>query len=309
MQHTLAQDFTLQGIGLHKAEPVTVTVAPGRINTGIVFVRADLDNAEILAHWSGVEQTPLCTRLHSGDISVSTIEHLMAAFIGCGIDNARVVLNAAEMPILDGSAKPYVDAIRRAGIKKQEAPRQVFEIIKPVEVSDGDKYVRLEPYHAPYFLFSIDFESAAIGRQDLEYVHEDMDRFAREIAPARSFAQARDVLAAQAAGMALGATMEGGILVDGDTVKNPEGLRFDDEFVRHKILDAMGDMSLAGGTVRGKFISHKGGHTLTNRALHALFSDPANYRIDNDYIGLHEQVVSSFYGRVSSRIPADIGGV
>ena len=300
MQHTLANDFTLSGIGLHAGQKVTLHVKPGRINSGIVFVRTDLDNMEILAHWSGVEHVPLCTRIRSGDVTVSTIEHLMAALAGYGIDNARIEIDGAELPILDGSAYPYVEQIRMVGVEKQQAPRQIFEITKPIEIRDGDKFVRLEPYHTAYFNFSIDFEAAAIGRDDMEYIHDDTGRFADQIAKARSFAEEKDLMTAQAAGLALGASMASGILVRDDQVVNPEGLRYTDEFVRHKILDAIGDLYLAGGSIRGKFISHKGGHALTNKALHALFSDPANYRIIQDYIGLHERVIPVMPGSIRS---------
>lgn len=288
MQHTVKSELCFEGVGLHGNQPVSVRVKPGRINTGIVFVRSDLNNAILSAHWTAVQQMPLCTTIRSGDVTLSTIEHLMAAFVGCGVDNALVEVSASEMPILDGSAKPYVDAIVKAGLKRQEAPRQIFEILREVSVKDGDKFARFEPGNQARFHFSIDFESKAIGRQDYLYTHNNMHEFVTNIAPARSFAQKRDVEMAQAAGQALGATMKSGILVDGDQVVNPEGLRFDDEFVRHKVLDAMGDLALAGGSVIGTFICHKGGHSLTNQLLHKVFSDPDNYRIAHDYLGLHD---------------------
>lgn len=309
MQHTLAQDITLNGIGLHKGEPVNVRIKPAPMDTGVVFVRTDLHGKpQLKAYWDLVQAVPLCTVLSDGVCEIATIEHLMAALVGYGVDNVIVEVDAAELPILDGSAKPYLDRIIKAGITQQAAPRHLIEVLRPVEVRDGDKFVRLEPSHQPYFHFSIDFESKAIGQQDREYVHLDVNRFAADIAPARSFAQKADVIAAQAAGYALGATIESGILVDDDHVVNEEGLRFSNEFVRHKLLDAMGDLFLAGGPVMGKFIAHKGGHALTNQVLRALFADQKNYQIREDYIGLHDRAaIPTMPGQVRTAKRASAG--
>jgi UDP-3-O-[3-hydroxymyristoyl] N-acetylglucosamine deacetylase len=222
----------------------------------------------------------LCTRIeNAAGASVSTIEHLMAALAGCGVHNALIEIDGPEVPILDGSAAPFVKAILESGLRVQAAPIRAIEILRPVEVTVGDATARLEPNKVMEIAFEIEFADAAIGRQ-VKHLTMENGTFVRELCDCRTFCRQADVDAMQAQGLALGGVAgENAVVFDGDDVVSPGGLRRDDEPVRHKMLDALGDLSLAGGPVLGLYTGTRAGHSLTNTLLREVFSDPANFRL------------------------------
>lgn len=274
-QKTVHSVVRLRGIGVHTGRPVNLTLKPARPNTGIVFVRADVPpGARIIrAHWSQVESTQLATVIGNQDgLSASTVEHLMAAFRGCGVDNAVVELDGPEVPIVDGSSAPLVSLIQRAGLRTQPQARRYVRVLKTVEVWDGDKHVRLAPADRALFEVRINFQSQAIGSQG--YAVELQDGvFQRELAHCRTFGFRSELEALRQQGLALGGSLENAVLVDGDRVVNREGLRCADEFVRHKLLDSIGDLYLAGGPIVGAYSAFKPGHALNAMLLERLFSD------------------------------------
>ncbi|WP_138465299.1 UDP-3-O-acyl-N-acetylglucosamine deacetylase [Poseidonocella sp. HB161398] len=280
MQRTLKGKAVFIGQGLHSGRPVRMSISPAAANHGIWFRRTDAAaTGELIpARWDMVEQTPLCTRLigESGD-SVSTVEHVMAALAGLGIHNAVIALDGPEVPILDGSAAPFVRGILNAGVEALAAPAKVIEILKPVEVRRGDAVARLEPSSAVELSFQISFPDAAIGSQSraLDLAN---GAFIRELCDSRTFCRQSDVEAMHAAGLALGGTLENAVVVDGDRVVSPGGLRHSDEPVRHKMLDALGDLAMAGGPILGRYTGHKAGHALTNELLRQVFADPTAWR-------------------------------
>ena len=275
MQSTLATSVTFTGTGLHSGRPSRAVLHPAEAGTGIIFVRTDLDRAEIPALWNHVHVTPLNTRIENADgVSVSTIEHLMAALAGCGLHNVRVELSGPEVPILDGSAARFVRGIMQAGTRRQDANLQVIEVLRPVEVTRGAAIARLEPSPAPVLDFMIDFPDAAIGHQSL-VLEMSNGRFVRELCDSRTFCRQSDVDAMRADGLALGGSLDNAVVVDGDQVLTPGGLRHSDEAVRHKMLDAMGDLATAGAPILGRYVGRKAGHAITNDLLHALFADPS----------------------------------
>ncbi|SLN39974.1 UDP-3-O-acyl-N-acetylglucosamine deacetylase [Roseisalinus antarcticus] len=277
MQSTLSRSVQFDGVGLHSGAPVSMHVLPGQVGQGIVFVRQDLGGARIAARWDHVEQSPLMTRLVApGGASVSTVEHVMAALAGCGIHNATVVLDGPEAPIADGSSAPFVRAFLDAGLTHQAAPLTAIRVRRSVEVRRGLAMARLSPAQALTMDFAIEFDDAAIGRQRLGL---DMANgaFVRELCDARTFCRSADIDAMRAEGRALGGTLENAVVVDGDKVLTPGGLRHPDEAVRHKMLDALGDLALAGAPILGAYVGLRAGHAMTNDLLRKLFSDPANY--------------------------------
>ncbi len=274
-QQTLRTVVRLQGVGVHTGRPVTLTLKPTRPNTGVVFVRVDVPpGARIIrAHWTQVESTQLATVIgNENGLSASTVEHLMAAFRGCGVDNAVVELDGPEVPIADGSSAPLVALIEQAGLRAQSQARRYIRVLKPVEVRDGDKVARLTPADQALFSVAIDFPSQAIGAQHYSVDLQD-GVFQRELAHCRTFGFSRDLEALRKQGLALGGSMDNAVLVDGDRVVNPEGLRCGDEFVRHKLLDSIGDLYLAGGPIIGAYSAYKPGHALNAVLLETLFSD------------------------------------
>jgi len=274
VQTTLARPLTLRGAGLHFGQPATVTVCPAPAGQGIVFERVDLGRARIPALWDRVEQSPLMTRIvGEGGASVATIEHLMAALAGCGIHDATVRIDAPEVPILDGSAAPFVAAIRDAGVIRRPGALTVWRVLRPVEVTRGDASARLEPADCAAIDFEIDFPDAAIGRQSKRLVL-GRDTFGRELADARTFCREADILEMRAAGRALGGTYDNAVVVDGARVLSPGGWRRRDEAVRHKMLDALGDLALAGAPILGRYTGVRAGHALTNALLRKLFDTP-----------------------------------
>ncbi len=275
-QKTLKSAMRCAGVGLHSGLPIAMTLHPAAIDAGIAFRRNDA-GVEIGATWRNLVPSTLCSMLAADGVSVGTVEHLMAAFAGLEIDNALVEIDGAEVPAMDGSAAPFVSLIERAGIVEQNAPRRAVEILKPVRVADDGAEAALEPADGFSLSFVIDFASGAVGRQRIA-VTPDPVSFKRSIARARTFGFLDDVEKMRAAGLALGGSLDNAVVIGEDGVMNKEGLRYRDEFVRHKVLDAMGDLYLAGGPILGRFVGHRSGHALNRRLLQHLFADPKAWR-------------------------------
>jgi UDP-3-O-[3-hydroxymyristoyl] N-acetylglucosamine deacetylase len=282
-QTTLRDDAAVTGIGVHSGLPVTLTLHPADAGTGIVFVRTGLDNQpdrEIRADVRAVTATEFATVLGDGSGPLcSTAEHVLAALSGLGVDNVVIEIDGPEVPIMDGSAAPFVSVIEQAGIVMLPAPRRFIQVLKPVRVVKGDALGELRPYaHGFRVEVEIDFDHPLIGRQVLA-LDVGPESFRREVARARTFGFMRDVAKLWSAGYALGATFENTLVVADTRVLNPDGLRFADEFVRHKALDAIGDLALAGGPLLGAFRSVRGGHKLNHAVLSALMSDPTAWTV------------------------------
>src|ERR1051325_10314925 len=276
-QRTLRAAVGCRGIGLHCGEPVRLTLHPAPPDTGIVFRRADA-GAEIPASWTRTTASALSTVLSNGEgIQIGTIEHLMAALAGSRIDNAIVALDGPEVPIMDGSAAPFLALIARAGIVPQDAARRAIKILKPVSVSENGASAALLPDHGFSMSFEIDFDNPLIRRQEIALAFEP-GMFEAELAPARTFGLLDDLPRLKAAGLARGGSLDNAVVVSGDRVLNTDGLRFADEFVRHKLVDAIGDLFLAGGAIIGHFRGLRSGHALTRRLLAAVFADPEAWR-------------------------------
>lgn len=290
MQHTLKNVATFSGKGLHNGELASLMIRPAPAGHGIVFVRTDVTDRDnrIPASYDNVEVSQLCTLLtNEAGVSVSTVEHLMAAFAGMGIDNAIVEVNGAEVPIMDGSAIPFVRGIEKSGLKSQNSPRSAYRILKTVEVADDQgRTARFEPDVSSVFEFTIDFENESIGRQ--HYIFELMDSvdFKTEIADCRTFTRLQDIEALFQSGLIKGGGLDNAVVFDKGHIVNPEGLRRDAEPVRHKILDAIGDVYLAGKPVIGRFVCEKGGHALTNALLRKLFDTADAYVETTDHLGI-----------------------
>lgn len=280
-QHTLATSVSRNGIGLHSARMVDITLHPAPENTGIVFRRVDINNVDtaIPAHASNIADTMLNSRIMNNEgVTVGTVEHLMAAFYGLGIDNAFVDVNAAELPAMDGSSAPYCAMIREAGITAQTAPRKFLKITRRVRVESDHGWAEIAPNDDLVIDVSIDFKDPAIGASKYFYLHHD-GSFEDEIAAARTFCLYQDVTKLRAAGYALGGSLENAIVVDDGAVLNEGGLRFSDEFVRHKTLDCLGDLYLGGVFVLGHITAHQPSHALNNKLVEALLADPSAYTI------------------------------
>jgi UDP-3-O-[3-hydroxymyristoyl] N-acetylglucosamine deacetylase len=276
-QHTLRNAISCSGVGLHSGSNTTLTLRPAEADKGIVFRRVDArgKGALIPALWSNVTDTRLNTCISNADgISVRTIEHLMSALAGLGVDNAVIEIDGEEVPVMDGSAAPFVFLIECAGLVEQAAPRQVIKLLKPVVVRDGDKVAVLRPDNDFTLSMEIEFAAAAIGRQQMS-LSVDCDSFKAEVSRARTFGFEQEVEAMRAAGLGRGGSLENAVVIagDGSSVLNEEGLRYDDEFVRHKLLDALGDLALAGSRLQAHFVGVRTGHALNNSLLRALFAD------------------------------------
>lgn len=285
LQRTLKTPISCSGIGLHSGEKVTITLFPAEPDTGIVFRRTDLGDGgvNIPASWRHVADTRMCTTLgiegpgKAGQIKVGTVEHLLAAIAGCHIDNLVVELNGPEVPIMDGSSAPFVFLVDCAGVTEQKAERRAIQILKQVAVGTHDAMASLAPSPGFSVSFEIDFEAAAVARQEY-FISLDNGAFKSEIARARTFGFAEDVKKLHAAGLALGGSLDNAVVVDGDRIMNPDGLRYDNEFVRHKVLDAVGDLALAGAPIVGHFHGFRSGHGTHNKLLRALFANRAAWR-------------------------------
>ena len=274
-QRTLKTTIRATGVGLHTGEKVELTLRPAAPDTGIVFRRVDLAQpVEIKATPFNVGDTRLSTTLVEGDVKVSTVEHLLSAFAGLGIDNAYVDLGAAEVPIMDGSAAPFVFLLQSAGVQEQSRAKRFIRIKRPIEVRDGDKIARFTPYDGFKVEFSIDFDHPAFqARANRAMVDFSTSSFVRELSRARTFGFLREIEALRQQNLALGGSLDNAVVVDEYRILNEEGLRYEDEFVRHKILDAIGDLYLLGHTLIGAFHAHKSGHALNNKLLRAFVAD------------------------------------
>ncbi len=281
MQHTLAGTAFCAGVGVHNGQHVRVVIRPAPVGTGVVFVRTDITDRDnrIPVAPVAVGRTQLNTEIgNAAGVTVSTIEHLMAALAALEIDNVIVEIDGPETPIMDGSALPFVQLLDRAGRRSQEVSRQYIEILEPVEVTDGDKRAALLPCDRFEVAFEIAFQSEAIGRQsvDLEVTEAS---FRRELSAARTFGFVHEVEALRAMGLARGGSLENAIVIDGDQILNPEGLRMEQEFVRHKALDAIGDLYVLGAPIIGRFEARYAGHALNNRLVRALMAQPDAWRL------------------------------
>lgn len=282
MQTTLRRKAHLKGIGLHSGRPARLTISPASAHHGIWFRRVDMRDRDnlIQAVYDQVSDTRLNTRIQNADgASVSTVEHLMAALAGCGVHNALVEVDGPEVPILDGSAIRFVEAILAAGLREQDAPLRVLRILKPVAVEEGDVSAALLPHEGLEIDYEIDFDEAAIGRQALRLDLAN-GAFVRELSDCRTFVRHWEVDALQAAGLARGGSLQNAVVVDGARVMNPEGFRRRLECVRHKMLDALGDLALAGTPIIGRYVGRRAGHGPTNRLLRQLFATPGAVRLE-----------------------------
>ena len=279
-QHTLAAMARFAGQGLHTGQEVRAAVKPAPADSGLVFIRTDITDRDnrIPARGEAVSQTRLGTVVaNPAGVSVSTIEHLMAALAALGVDNAVIELDGPEVPVMDGSAEPFVRLLDRAGLRRQSVGRRYIEILETVEVVDGDRRAALSPADRFEMSFEIDFDSDAIGRQSVELVMDEAG-FRKELADARTFGFIHEVEALKRAGLARGGSMDNVVVIEGDRVLNPEGLRRPDEFVRHKALDALGDLYLLGAPLIGRFEGVKSGHEMNNALVRALLARPSAWR-------------------------------
>ncbi|MBN9316574.1 MAG: UDP-3-O-acyl-N-acetylglucosamine deacetylase [Devosia sp.] len=281
-QRTLANALEFSGFGVHSGAPVTLTLEPAAPDSGYTITRL-LDDGRrvgpVPVHFSRVTRTTLCTTLDLGDsVSVATVEHVISALSGMGVDNAHLVLTGAECPILDGSASPFVEGIQSVGLIVQPAPRRYIKIMRQVLVRNNEASAALEPYNGRMLDLEIDFDSRVIGRQRMIFDWTPR-KYYEDVSRARTFGFVRDAKILRQAGYALGSSMENSITVHEDRILNPDGLRYEDEFVRHKLLDAVGDLALCGLPIYGRFRSYKGGHALNALVLHGLFASEANYEI------------------------------
>jgi UDP-3-O-[3-hydroxymyristoyl] N-acetylglucosamine deacetylase len=280
MQSTIAQPAAVSGIGVHSAAAVQVRFLPAPADHGRLFRRIDrpADEGDIPARLDHVVDTRNATTLgNDHGARLSTVEHLLCACFGLGLDNLLIEIDGPEAPILDGSARPFVEALRAAGRVAQDGPRPVVKVLRPVEVREGDRFARLEPGEGLSFDLSIAYADPAIGAQAIQFELTGPDAFAAAIAGARTFGHLADLERYHAMGLARGASLDNTVAVDQGRVVNPEGLRWPDEFVRHKVLDALGDLALVGAPVQGRLVGHATGHGLHVGVLRALLADQQNY--------------------------------
>lgn len=270
MQKTLARDVVVEGVGLHSGARARLVLRPAPAGSGVVFARTDMNGAEVPALWNHVVDTRLCTVLARGEARVGTVEHLMAALAGLGVDNVRAEIDGPEVPVMDGSSAPFVAAIERAGVVAQRAQRNFIKVTRRVRVENGASVAVLTPAAVPHFACTIDFDHGAIGRQRATLTP---GRFAQDLADCRTFGFAHEVEAMRAAGLARGGSLDNAVVLDEVGVMNPGGLRRADEFARHKLLDAVGDMALAGGPLLASYEADRPSHALNNALLRALSAD------------------------------------
>jgi UDP-3-O-[3-hydroxymyristoyl] N-acetylglucosamine deacetylase len=273
-QRTLKNSIRASGIGLHTGKKILMTLRPALPDTGIVFRRTDLDRSvDIQARAEHVGETMLGTTLHKGDVKISTVEHLLSALAGLGIDNAVIEVSAAEVPIMDGSAGPFVFLVQAAGIEEQKAPKRFIRILQSVHVEDGDKWARFDPYNGFKVNFEIEFNHPTFkNHTQIATMDFSTTSFLREISRARTFGFMRDIESLRSRNLALGGNMDNAIVLDDTGILNEDGLRYEDEFVKHKILDAIGDLYLLGHSLIGEFSGFKSGHALNNKLLRALIT-------------------------------------
>jgi UDP-3-O-[3-hydroxymyristoyl] N-acetylglucosamine deacetylase len=280
-QRTLKNVIRATGVGLHTGKKIFLTLRPAAVDTGIVFRRIDLDEpVEIPAREENVGETTLSTTLAKGDVRISTVEHLLSAFAGLGIDNAYVDLSAPEVPIMDGSAGPFVFLIQSAGIEEQNAAKRFIRVKRTVLVEDGDKWARFDPFEGFKVSFAIDFNHPAFrGRSKEASIDFSTTSFVKEISRARTFGFMRDYERLREMNLVLGGSLNNAVVVDDYRVLNEDGLRYEDEFVKHKVLDAIGDLYLLGHSLIGAFSGYKSGHALNNMLLRSLMSDESAWEL------------------------------
>jgi UDP-3-O-[3-hydroxymyristoyl] N-acetylglucosamine deacetylase len=270
-QRTIAEKVGCTGIGLHSGATVELTLHPARAGSGIVFERCDLAHpVQIPARPESVASTCYATTLGRGDATISTVEHLLAALYGLGIDNVRIEVNGPEIPVMDGSAASFAYLIRQAGVFEQEVPRRVLRVRRPIELRDGARRIRVEPARSLRISYAVDFAHPTVGRQALRDVEFVNGSFEAEVCRARTFGFLHEVEALWRSGLARGGSLENTVVLDDDGVMNPEGLRFPDEFVRHKMLDLIGDLALLGMPLEGHVVVERGGHALHQRLVAEL---------------------------------------
>ena len=274
-QRTLKNTIRATGVGLHSGEKVYLTLKPAPADTGIVFCRTDLDPVvQIPALAGNVGKTTMSTTLVKGDVRVDTVEHLLSAMAGLGIDNAYIELSACEVPIMDGSAGPFVFLIQSAGLDEQDVPKRFIRILREVSITDGDKSATFVPFDGFKVTFSIEFDHPAFaGKTQTASVDFSSTSFVKEVSRARTFGFMRDIEYLRSQNMALGGSLDNAIVVDESSILNEDGLRYEDEFVKHKILDAIGDLYLLGNSLIGEFQGVKSGHELNNRLLRKLIEE------------------------------------
>ncbi len=280
-QRTLKNIIRATGVGLHTGKKVYLTLRPAAEDTGIIFTRTDLDSEiEVPARPENVSDTRLSTTLERDGIKISTVEHLMSAFAGMGIDNAYVDLSAPEVPIMDGSAGPFVFLLQSAGIMEQKKLKQFIRIKKPCVIQDGDKWVKFEPFNGFKVSFAIDFDHPILQNStQTASVDFSTTSFVKEVSRARTFGFMDDLEALRNAGLAQGGSFDNAIVMDSFHILNDDGLRYEDEFVKHKVLDAIGDLYLLGHPLIGEFSAHKSGHALNNRLLRQLIKDKSAWEL------------------------------
>ncbi|MEO7251053.1 MAG: UDP-3-O-acyl-N-acetylglucosamine deacetylase [Arenimonas sp.] len=290
-QRTLKNAIRATGVGLHSGEKVYMTLRPAAPDTGIIFRRTDFQRAiEIKAKAELVGDTSLCTALVQGDVRVMTIEHLLSAMAGLGIDNAYVDLSTAEVPIMDGSAGPFVFLLQSAGIEEQNKAKRFIRIKSPVKVEDGDKWARFEPFEGFKVGFTIDFNhpmfQKSVSSAEIDF---STTSFVKEVSRARTFGFMKDIEYLRERNLALGGSMDNAIVLDDYRVLNDDGLRYEDEFVKHKILDAIGDLYLLGHSLIGAFYGYKSGHALNNKLLRALLAEQSAW----EYVTFEDEQAAS----------------
>ncbi len=279
-ERTLVAPAICAGVGVHTGQRVRLAIRPAPTGTGIVFIRTDVTDRDNRIRVAGdaVVDARLNTMIENdAGVQLSTIEHLMAAFCALGVSNAIVEVDGPELPILDGSALPFVQLLDRAGFRRQEAPVRYIEILEPIHVTDGDKHAALLPCDRYEMRFEIDFDNAVVGNQVIDFV-VDEQTFRDEIMSARTFGFAHEVEALRQAGLARGGSLENAVVIDGDDILNPGGLRMEREFVRHKALDAIGDLYVLGAPLLGRYEGYKAGHAVNNRLVRALLAAPHAWR-------------------------------
>jgi UDP-3-O-[3-hydroxymyristoyl] N-acetylglucosamine deacetylase len=279
-QRTLKNSIRASGVGLHSGKKVLMTLRPALPDTGIVFRRTDLGElVDIPARAEFVGDTMMGTTLQKGDAKISTVEHLLSALAGLGIDNALVEVSAAEVPIMDGSAGPFVFLLQSAGIEEQKAPKRFIRILDTVRVEEGDKWARFDPYDGFKVNFEIEFDHPSFKKRSQTATMDfSTTSFLREVSRARTFGFMRDLESLRARNLALGGNLDNAIVLDDDRILNEDGLRYEDEFVKHKILDAIGDLYLLGHSLIGEFSGFKSGHALNNKLLRTLISTRRAWR-------------------------------
>jgi UDP-3-O-[3-hydroxymyristoyl] N-acetylglucosamine deacetylase len=275
-QRTIKNTICCEGIGLHTGKTVKMTLLPAPEDTGVIFIRTDLDHSEIRAVASNITATGYATTLSQNNASVKTVEHLLAVFSGLNIDNVYVKIDSEEIPIMDGSARPFVKLIADVGIQTQELLQPVLKVIKPIFVREGNKQLAIWPAEATSISYFIDFNHPMLKEQSLQYQPSE-ETFLREISDARTFGFLSDVKTLQANGLAKGASLDNAVALGENSVLNTDGLRYRDEFVRHKILDLIGDLSLVGMPIIGHIVAHKSGHGLNAQMVSKLLNNPQHW--------------------------------